>query len=104
MSVTPPPPAAPEPVDPAEPTGSVPEPVGGPLTDRWWWSGVLRTVVGVGVIAYQTPVLQDGTWLNGAMVVIGAAVAVWGLSVLMQDYRTHRTAQTPQQPGDDLPR
>lgn len=82
-----------------------PEPIGGPATDRWWWSGGLRLVAGGGVVAYQVPVLSDGAvFLNWVMVVVGVGIAVWGAQRLWQDYATHRSALVARNARDgDVP-
>lgn len=61
------------------------------VADRWWWSGTFRTVLGV-IIAYLQwePISQGpGNWMNWVMFVIGAAVAIWGIVVLIRDYDEH---------------
>lgn len=76
--------------EPAKKTGE-PDTAPFSVADRWWWSGTFRTVLGV-VIAYlQWTPISDGVanWMNWAMVVIGAAVAIWGVSVLARDYSKH---------------
>lgn len=89
---------------PPPPTDDV-EPIGGPVTDRWWWSGALRLVGGVGIVAYQVPVLpDDAIVLNWVMVVIGVGVAAWGLQRLWQDYAIRRAAIAVGGTPDDVAR
>lgn len=68
------------------------------LDRRWWWSATIMIVAGLGVIAYQVAAYRGeggGMWLNAVMIVVGAAVAGWGLVQLRQDYASHRDRSEP---------
>lgn len=64
------------------------------LTNRWWWSGTFRTVIGIVIAVLQWGPISDGysNWLNFVMIAVGAAVAVWGVIDLIRDYNNHNKA------------
>ncbi len=77
-----------------------------PLDTRWWWSPALMVVVGGAVIGYQVAAYRGeggGTWLNAAMILIGGAVAVWGLVSLVHAYRAEHAQAASQTPRTDAP-
>lgn len=60
-----------------------------PVHERWWWTGTFRAVLGGIVVGYQWPVLTSGdasTW-NWLLAAVGAAVVVWGASLVLTEYR-----------------
>ncbi|MBC7289752.1 MAG: hypothetical protein H5T83_00270 [Actinotalea sp.] len=57
--------------------------------ERWWWTGTFRAVLGGIVVGYQWPVLTSGeasVW-NWVLAAAGAAVLVWGASMVLTEYR-----------------
>jgi hypothetical protein len=79
---------------PAPGTTPEPEQPQPPTHERWWWTGTYRAVLGGAIVGYQSPVLTSGeasTW-NWVLAAVGAAVAVWGLSMVWTAYRSRREA------------
>ncbi|WP_182113917.1 MULTISPECIES: hypothetical protein [unclassified Actinotalea] len=74
-----------------------------PLTTRWWWSPALMIVVGAVVIGYQVSayVGEGGIFLNGVMIVIGAAVMVAGFVSLRRAHREQRATVASPPPAQD---
>ncbi len=71
------------------------------LDARWWWSSSLPVIVGLVVIGYQVSAFTDGvgTWANGAMIALGAGVALWGLAGLRRDHAARRAATQHEPPA-----
>lgn len=60
-----------------------------PVHERWWWTGTFRAVIGAVVAGYQWPVIASGdasVW-NWVLAVVGAAIVVWGATLVLTAYR-----------------
>jgi hypothetical protein len=63
------------------------------VSERWWWTGAVRGVLGGAVVGYQVPVILSGDALvwNWLMAALGAGVVVWAVWLLWTAYVASRT-------------
>jgi hypothetical protein len=73
---------------------------GVPVHERWWWTGTFRAVLGLVVVGYQWGVISTGEAqaLNWVVAAVGAAVAAWGLWLVLTAWQERQAGTARKAP------
>lgn len=65
------------------------------ITQRWWWSNTLQTVIGAVVALLQLDFItgDGGVWLNWVVFILGGVLFVTGIIGLIRAYLRQRTKE-----------
>lgn len=66
------------------------------ITQRWWWSNTLQTVIGAVVALLQLDFItgDGGVWLNWVVFILGGVLFVTGVIGLIRAYLRQRAQET----------